>query len=208
MLYNQYKYVNTIKEKIKCRTAIKPTKAKHVRHPKTMIIINDFIVEYNTKIGFYLIVSCETISCPCCSGILKPRGKVKRIVIEKPNEKLDEKRTYVLQRYICNKCKKCHRELPNFIVPYKRHCTDTIQTIITSTEKHPDVNYEEETVKRIRTWWTDVRPYIIGALLSIKEKYDIDFTYLDPSQNLAKIVRALVNANLWPCTRSVLLTDP
>jgi hypothetical protein len=111
-----------------------------------------------------------------------------------------------VQRRRCAKCGKWHRELPDIIVPFKRHCLETIELIINGKEA---TTYTElETPKKIRKWWMLMAVYIAGALASIKEKHGIDLTHISPQENLAKIVRALVNTNLWPCTRSAFSAVP
>ena len=111
-----------------------------------------------------------------------------------------------VQRRRCDKCGGWHRELPDMIVPFKRHCMETIEQIINGKEALTCT--ELETSKKIREWWNLMAIYILGALASIKEKYGIEVSHEPPHVNLAEIVRALANANLWPCTRSVLDAVP
>lgn len=151
--------------------------------------------------GFYVRAE-EKIPCPHCGGKLKPKGWPKRGSIQVDGEKW----TLKVQRRRCEGCGKYHRELPDFIVPYKRHCLETIELIITGQEA---ITYTElETPRRIREWWSKMVVYIAVALAAIKEKYGIDLTHLAPVANLAKIVRALANTNLWPGTRSALDAVP
>jgi len=108
-----------------------------------------------------------------------------------------------VQRHYCKSCGSWHRELPDIIVPFKRHCRETIELIINGEEA---VTYtENETAKRIMEWWALMAAYILGALPAVKAKFGVAVPAKD---NLAKIVRALVNTNLWPCTRSALDAVP
>jgi len=83
---------------------------------------------------------------------------------------------------------------------------ETIELIINGEEA---ITYTElETPKKILAWWALMVSYIAGAVASIKEKHGIDLSLLPPQKNLAKIVRALINTGLWPCTRSALAAVP
>lgn len=108
-----------------------------------------------------------------------------------------------VQRHYCKACDSWHRELPDTIIPYKRHCRETIELIINGEEA---VTYTEiETAKRILEWWALMVAYILGALPAVEAKHGVAITAKD---KLAKIVRALVNTNLWPCTRSAFTSVP
>jgi len=94
-----------------------------------------------------------------------------------------------------------HHELPDMLIPYKRHCADTVEKII--SEDIVSVCCEFRTIQRIKTWWANCRMYFESVMTSLCEKYSIAFS-LDPAPK--EIVRAVANAHLWPHTRSACLS--
>jgi hypothetical protein len=97
----------------------------------------------------------------------------------------------------CRDCNKIHHELPNCIVPYKRHSVKTFQAVI--DHKTDDVPCEESTICKIKRWWLLVNDYFKGVLAVLSAKQNIKFS---PCPKLCEIVRAIVNSNSWIHTRS------
>jgi ribosomal protein S13 len=126
---------------------------------------------------------------------MKPKGRRKRELILQTGDKI----TLKIRRLKCNQCKKIHHELPDNVVPYKRHCLPTIDSIITA--KDDIACCEESTISRINAWWSNLQQYQKRVKASLKEKYGIGFS---SAKKLPEIVRALVNSHLWPGTRSAL----
>jgi len=93
-----------------------------------------------------------------------------------------------------------HHELPDILIPYKRHCIKTVESVIAG--KIRDVCCDDLMIRRIRAWWEGCRLYFDGVLTSLREKYGDVFS-ADPAPR--EIVRAVVNANLWVHTRSAFL---
>lgn len=110
------------------------------------------------------------------------------------------RQTLIVRRLLCVDCGIIHHELPDMIVPYKRHCAGTIEKIINHEES---VCCEESTIRRIRVWWMALFLYIMGVLESLKAKYEVVFSGRPTPR---EIVRAVVNTNLWPHTRSAFLS--
>ena len=107
----------------------------------------------------------------------------------------------IIRRLRCQHCKKIHHELPDMVIPYKRHCAETIEKILSGSIGA--ASCEESTIRRIRTWWAVWRLYFESILISLEAKYGTAFSqYPAPKE----IVRAVVNANLWPSTRSAFLS--
>lgn len=103
----------------------------------------------------------------------------------------------ILRRLQCKGCGKIHHELPDVVVPYKRHITETIEKIISGNPAL--VCCEESTIRRIKAWWLSLQLYFESILASLEEKYGVLF----PKKATPKeIVRAVVNAHLWVHTRS------
>ena len=111
------------------------------------------------------------------------------------------KQTLIIRRLRCEGCKHIHHELPDLLMPYKRHCMKTIENIIAGDTK--DVCCENSTIRRIKAWWVGCRLYFESIIMSLRTKYGLVF-----SENPAprEIVRAVVNVHLWSSTRSVFVT--
>ena len=161
-----------------------------------MISIKKYQLKKDAE-GRYHVKSCEIIPCPVCGGLLIVIGIRERGIIDSRGEK----RILIIRRLRCKGCYAIHHELPEVIVPYKRHCAMTIEKIVTG--KSEDVPCETRTIHHIRAWWASHKLYFKSILASLQEKYAVDF----PEEPAPKeIVRAVVNANLWPHTRTVYLT--
>jgi hypothetical protein len=117
-----------------------------------------------------------------------------------------EKLKLIIRRLYCPKCKRLHHELPDCIVPYKRHTAETIEEIISG--KSEGIACDFKTVRRIMTWWKAVGPYFRSIMGTLAEKYIIAMH--DPPA-FKEMVRAAVNTNNWIfadmiCTRSASLS--
>jgi len=97
-------------------------------------------------------------------------------------------------------CGKIHHELPDCIVPYKRHSAQTIEAIVNGDEAAGSA-CEHSTIARIKKWWALMILYVGCVLASLSMKYRIKLT---ARRKLADVVRALANSHLWPRTRSAL----
>jgi len=140
------------------------------------------------------IRSEESSICPICSSGLRVIGSRDRKIIGIDGQW----QTYVIRRLQCTQCKHIHHELPDLLVPYKRHCAETIVQVAIGDE--PPGTVKQPTIHRIRDWWQDISQYLHGVALALEVKFDIHFS--SPLQPI-EIVRAVVNQHLWIQTRSV-----
>jgi hypothetical protein len=118
----------------------------------------------------------------------------------------DEKRILIIRRLHCKQCDRIHHELPDCIVPYKRYGASIIKDIVIENTQTQDIHCSTETIKRIRDWWAVVYPYFLNILLTLVEKYGVEFG-IPPA--FREIVRAVANSNNWVfahqlCTRSAM----
>ena len=135
----------------------------------------------------------EESVCPICEGALSVRGIRKRGLMT-----FDWQKIYLhIRRLYCSKCRRIHHELPDCIVPYKRHCAETIENIIEGRVQ--GVPCDDGTIRRIKIWWRLMLPYFLSILLSLESKFGIEFPAPAP---LKTIVRAVANSHHWVCTRS------
>jgi len=159
-----------------------------------MIIIKAYRKERRAD-GKIYILSDENNMCPICLGVF--------IVIGIRDRKLTEgsgsKETLVIRRLRCKDCRKIHHELPDMIIPYKRHCAETIENVIAG--EIVDVCCDFVTEYRIKKWWAAFRLYFESVKVSLQIKYRAIFP-ANPTPR--EIVRAITNTNLWVHTRTAM----
>jgi len=95
-----------------------------------MIITSEY-EQWTDKKGRLHIRSTEEAKCPVCQGELKVRdSKVRKVKFPDKSEKTK----LVIRRMVCKDCKTLHSELPDTVVPYKRHARETIESVIKEEE--------------------------------------------------------------------------
>jgi len=82
-------------------------------------------------------------------------------------------------------------------MPYRRHCMKTIENIIAGDMDGVDV--DGSAIRRVQAWWKARKLYLDSVIASLGEKYEV---VISPNAAPREIVRAVVNAHLWPSTRS------
>ena len=145
--------------------------------------------------GRIYIRSEEDNACPICIGVLVVVGVRDRMVTDSSGVI----ETLVIRRLRCKNCNKIHHELPDMIIPYKRHCAETIENIIVG--EVAEVCCDFVTEHRVRTWWTAFSFYFEGLKTSLRMKYEVVFSSVPTPR---EIVRAVVNMNLWVHTRTAM----
>jgi hypothetical protein len=169
----------------------------------------------------FLVRGAGRIPSPCCSKGMSIIGTRKR----KCKERSGEMRVYDIRRLVCDHCGRVHHELPDFLVPYKRFDRESIETVLTNPNTH-DIPADEFTLFRWADWFNSFVDYWIGCLVSImlrtkQEKFPLDLASTTPKTALQRIgrlvgdaprwleriVRPIVNINLWIHTRSAFLSE-
>ena len=85
------------------------------------------------------MVRLENSTCPKCGGALKYYDNVQRIVRTKGRET----RHVGIRRLRCSNCGALHRELPDFIFPYKQYEADIITGVIDGLITCETLGYED-----------------------------------------------------------------
>ncbi len=128
----------------------------------------------------------------------------------------------MVRRLRCSSCNKIHHELPDLLVPYKRHESKSIEAAV-SEDVSLSVAADESTINRWKQWFSSMATHFAGALFSIAIRYGIKAAEevsdlpQSPLQRiwqhvgdapswLARVVRPVVNANYWVQTRSAFLS--
>lgn len=123
----------------------------------------------------------------------------------------------IIRRLRCQNCRKIHHELPDILVPYKRHASESIEAAVVGNDTC--LAADESTIRRWQTWFAERAVYLLGCLKSIAIRHGMSFTET-PSQGpksallgirhyvgdapgwLKRVVRSVANSNLWVHTRS------
>lgn len=79
------------------------------------------------------------LTCPCCGGNLKYYDKVQRIVRTKGRASKQVK----ISRLKCVKCGAIHRELPDYIIPYKQYEVEVIKGVLEGLITCETLGYED-----------------------------------------------------------------
>lgn len=128
----------------------------------------------------------------------------------------------IIRRLGCIECNRVHHELPDMLVPYKRHVRESIEAVV-SGDQDLSINADESTLKGWRAWFSEMADYLHGCLKSmairygtesVKDKSNLPESKLqriwqyvgDAPGWLARVVRPVANSNLWVHTRSAFLS--
>lgn len=126
-----------------------------------------------------------------------------------------ELRILVIRRLRCTDCEKVHHELPDFLVPYKRHVSKTIESIVDG-DPMSSAPCEGNTIQRIRGWFYEKEKYFCMCLNAVAAQlgeppkpsadsllHQIKDRIRPETKWLRRLVRIIVNSNYWEHTRSV-----
>jgi hypothetical protein len=143
--------------------------------------------------GRLYIVSLEVSVCPVCGEVLVVIGSRERKIKGSESDVM----ILVIRRLRCKFCRVIHHELPDIVMPYKRHGANTIEKVIAGEGDW--AHCAQGTIGRIRAWWSSCLLYFESVLASLREKYGLVFSVKSAPR---EIIRAVVNAHLWVHTRS------
>lgn len=165
----------------------------------------------------FFVRCTEEVLSPCCGEKLKYIGTRAR----KYRNSLGEQTTLRIRRLQCT-CGKIHHELPDLLVPYKRYEASCIEQVVSKPTGAGAIALDDSTIYRWKAWFLSRISYWIGCLVSIAIRFKLPVEGMSlPSQTvhqkigrmvghadgwLGRIVRPVVNANLWVHTRSAWMT--
>ena len=89
-------------------------------------------------------------SCPDCGGYLKYYDKVSRIVRTEGGKK----RWIKLKRFKCKICNRLHRELPDYIFPYKQYDGTIIKRVLDGSIGPDTLGFEDYPCEATMLRWT------------------------------------------------------
>ena len=99
-------------------------------------------------------------TCPLCSGELRYYDMVKRIVRTK--ERITK--LIKLRRLRCVGCGALHREIPNFIFPYKQYEVEVILGVLEGFITSDTLGYEDYPCEMTMMRWRAWKSYILAGL--------------------------------------------
>ncbi|MFD0959017.1 DUF6431 domain-containing protein [Paenibacillus chungangensis] len=160
----------------------------------------------------FFVRSAEQIAAPCCGGPLGIVGSRPRVWYKSSGEKAK----LVIRRLYCEACGKIHHELPDLLVPYKRYDAESIEAVLSASNR-TDVAADESTLLRWKCWFLAWVVYAAGCLqaIAIRRGLSVVSPSTEPQSALhlfgrlvgdaagwlSRAVRPLANSNLW-------VTDP
>ncbi|MCD8372223.1 MAG: DUF6431 domain-containing protein [Clostridia bacterium] len=77
--------------------------------------------------------------CPLCHGLLKYYDSVERIALTK----FRKEQKFYIKRYKCVNCGKLHREIPDFIFPYKHYEKEIIIGVVEGLITENVIGFED-----------------------------------------------------------------
>jgi hypothetical protein len=167
-----------------------------IRGHNTAIVPNMIIVSHFSefvKDEIHYIFGEEDALCPECGHRMKFSGRCRRHVFR---QKSRQREKLSLRVFYCPECHRYHRELPDFIVPFKHFCLEIYAAIYDALNDYVD----DHTAARICRW---VKGFLVfGAATvrrlklehpSIVTNYGINST----SETLRYFVRVVVNVGEW-----------
>lgn len=159
--------------------------------------------DLNESDDVMVITGQEQSNCPDCHRLMRPHGRCLRYVCFPAQE-----RTKLLIRvFFCPECRRYHRELPDFIVPHKMHCVETVEQCYSLPIDEIIGSVEESTIRRIRKW---AKWFLSAAILVLKKDIQTKcnticlFNCNDP-HIIKTCVNIIAGANKWQSLDCVVL---
>lgn len=137
-----------------------------------------------------VITGLEQVDCPDCKTSMRSHGRCFRYICFPAQDRTK----LSLRVFFCSDCRHYHRELPDFIVPYKQQCVETIEKIYASPMESVYADIEESTIRRIRKW---VLSFLKCAVPIIGGLSNLTFTETGNQRIIKTYIRMIVGANKW-----------
>ncbi len=112
------------------------------------------------------MISDNQSICPKCGGQLKYYDKVQRLV----RTKFGNKKWVTIRRLRCCKCRAVHRELPDFIFPYKQYEADIIIGVLEGLITRETLGFEDYPCEMTMIRWRSFPPrlFLLTAIPKLK----------------------------------------
>lgn len=96
------------------------------------------------------MISDDVSNCPDCMGSLKYYDNVPRVV----KTKWGRMNKVKVKRFRCNICKKVHRKIPNYVLPYKHYELDIIEGVLDGIITPDTYGYENYPCETTMIRWS------------------------------------------------------
>lgn len=96
------------------------------------------------------MINIDETVCPICGGSLKRYDRVKRIVRTKGRAT----RYVYIRRFRCEVCGKLHREIPDYILPYKQYESEVINGVLEGLIDYETLGYEDYPCEMTMLRWS------------------------------------------------------
>ena len=177
--------------------------------PNGMFIVTSFTLILNKESGVFSVVSDETVNCPLCDGSLFYRNN--RLRCRK--SLIGEISRLLLRRFLCERCKKLHTEIPDIIQPYKHYDSEAIQCVLDDSEESSTCVADNSTMRRWKKNFEEAEADINQRITSVSVQ-ELDakapliassnpFMFIRASQLywFAFVMKLLINNGHKLCTR-------
>ena len=137
-----------------------------LRRPLHMVMITHSDQYINPETGKIHICGKKYPNCPKCNNIMKFRDTCNR----HSKNKESECTWYVLRRFEC--CGSTHREIPDFLFPYKHYEADVVQAAIDGNTD--GIAADESTIRRWQSQWETqearIRLVLMALLVQVRNE--------------------------------------
>lgn len=168
-----------------------------------MNIISLFLEK--VKDGICKITGTQETTCPECGKLMRSHGRCLRYVIFPYVGRL----VFSLRVFFCRDCHRYHRELPDFIIPYKHHCVETYAEVYDKEPNELECEVDEKTIRRIRAWVTEFMKTGAATIQRLRLEHPslkTNYAAVSTLGTLKYFVKAIANSNEWKFTSSPLLS--
>lgn len=145
------------------------------------------------KDGIIEITGTNSPVCPICGKPMKSHGRCKRYLRISGEKRV----TLSVRVFYCPECRRYHRELPDYITPYKHLSTDMIAEIYDGTDNY---DVDDSTIIRVRKWVRKFLSFGAATVRRLKLEHpalEIRNSFESTSDTLTYFVRMVVNSNEW-----------
>ena len=150
--------------------------------------------------GIWKITGKEPALCPECNRLMQSHGRCQRHV-HLPG---DGRTRLSLRVFFCDACRRYHRELPDFLIPHKYHCAETIAATYDSEVAKLACDAENSTIRRLKQWVADFLEMCSDLLKNTVHQPQLLLNSIANKSNTASVlptlqllVQLLVNSGGW-----------
>ncbi len=107
------------------------------------------------------MVMQDQSTCPKCGGELKYYDSVPRLVRTKGRQTT----RVLIRRLRCTRCRMLHRELTEFLFPYKQYESEVIIGVLEGLITCETIGFEDYPCEMTMLRWLSQKPYLLTFLI-------------------------------------------